>query len=111
LEETQNKGNLKVISSSFHSLYIEYAYFSRVIVEIMRADLNEDGIEDILVYWYDSSPQGTYGDGGTFLLTRRATDAPFERLSSWPEWKTPLQLWYSDIRPGMIFEDIMVSPT
>ena len=111
LEEIQNKGALKVISSTSHSLHIEYAYFSRIIVEIMRADLNEDGIEDILVYWYDSSLQGTYGDGGTFVLTRPTADAPFERLSSWPEWKTPLQLWYSDIRPGMIFEHIMVSPT
>jgi 5-methylcytosine-specific restriction endonuclease McrA len=103
LEEIQRKGNLKVILSISHSLHIEYGYFSRIIVEIMRADLNEDGIEDILVYWYDSSLQGTYGDGGTFVLTRRTTDAPFERLSSWPEWKTPLQLWYSDIRPGMVF--------
>jgi hypothetical protein len=111
LEEIQSNGNLKVVSSTSHSLHIEYAYFSRIIIEIMRADLNEDGIEDILVYWYDSSLQGTYGDGGTFVLTRRTADAPFERLSSWPEWQTPLQLWYSDIRPGMVFEDIMVSPT
>jgi hypothetical protein len=111
LEEVQTNGNLKVISSTSHSLHIEYDHFSRIIVEIMRADLDEDGIEDILVYWYDSSLQGTYGDGGTFVLTRRTADAPFERLSSWPEWKTPLQLWYSDIPPGMVFEDIMVSPT
>jgi 5-methylcytosine-specific restriction endonuclease McrA len=111
LEEIQSNGNLKVVSCTSHSLHIEYAFFSRIIVEMMRADLNEDGIEDILVYWYDSSLQGTYGDGGTFVLTRRTADAPFERLSSWPEWKAPLQLWYSDIRPGMVFEDIMVSPT
>jgi hypothetical protein len=114
LEEVQRNGNLKVVSSTSHSLHIEYAYFSRIIVEIMRADLDEDGIEDILVYWQDRSLQGTYGDGGTFVLTRRTADAPFESLSSWPEWKTPLQLWYSDIAEkttGMVFEDIMVSPT
>jgi hypothetical protein len=64
LEEVQSNGNLKIVSSTSHSLHIEYAYFSRVIIEIMRADLDEDGIEDILVYWYDSSLQGTYGDGG-----------------------------------------------
>jgi hypothetical protein len=118
LEEIQSNGNLKVISSTSHSLHIEYAYFSRIIVEIMRADLDEDGIEDILIYWYDSSLQGTYGDGGTFVLTRRTADAPFERLSSWPEWKTPLQLWYSD--PSGRFgeacalaarRDIWVTPT
>ena len=51
LEEIQSKGNLKLVSSTSYSLHIEYAYFSRIIVEIMRADLNEDGIEDILVYW------------------------------------------------------------
>ena len=114
LEQIQSNGNLKVVSSTSHSLHIEYAYFSRIIVEIMRADLDEDGIEDILVYWYDSSLQGTYGDGGTLVLTRRTADALFERLLSWPEWKTPLQLWYSDITEktaGMIFEDIMVTPT
>jgi hypothetical protein len=93
LEEVKGNGNLKVVSSTSHSLHIEYDYFSRIIVEIMRADLDEDGIEDILVYWYDSSLQGTYKNGGTFVLTRRAADAPFERLSSWPEWKNPLQLW------------------
>jgi hypothetical protein len=97
LEEVQSNGNLKVVSSTSHSLHIEYNHLSRIIVEIMRADLDEDGIEDILVYWYDSSLQGTYGTGGTFVLTRRTADAPFERLSSWPEFKTPLQLWYSDI--------------
>jgi hypothetical protein len=96
LEEVQSNGKLKVISSTSHSLHIEYEHFSRMIVEIMRADLNEDGIEDILVYARDSSLQGTYKNGGTFILTRRAADAPFERLSSWPEWKNPLELWYSD---------------
>jgi hypothetical protein len=114
LEEVQSNGNLKVVSSTSHSLHIEYNHFSRIIVEIMRVDLDEDGIEDILVYWYDSSLQGTYGEGGTFVLTRRTADAPFERLSSWPEWKTPLQLWYSDITEktaGMVFENIMVTPT
>jgi hypothetical protein len=86
----------------------------RIIVEIMRADLDDDGIEDILVYWQDRSLQGTYGDGGTFVLTRRTADAPSERLSSWPEWKTPLQLWYSDIperTAERTFEEIMVTPT
>jgi len=96
LEEVKGNGTLKVVSSTSHSLDIEYDYFSRIMVEIMRADLDEDGIEDILVYWYDSSLQGTYKNGGTFILTRRAADAPFERLSSWPEWKNPLELWYSD---------------
>jgi hypothetical protein len=114
LEEVQSNGNLKVVSSSSHSLRIEYAHFMRIIVEIMRADLDDDGIEDILVYWQDRSLQGTYGDGGTFVLTRRTADAPFERLSSWPEWKTPLQLWYSDIperTAERTFEEIMVTPT
>jgi hypothetical protein len=96
LEEVQSDGKLKVVSFTSHSLHIEDEHFSRIIVEIMRADLNDDGIEDILVYWRDSSLQGTYKNGGTFILTRRAAAAPFERLSSWPEWKNPLELWYSD---------------
>jgi len=113
LEQIQSNGNLKVVSSTSHSLHIEYSYFMRIIVEIMRADLNDDGIEDILVYWLDRALQGTYGDGGTFVLTRRTADGPFERLSTWPERKTPLQLWYSDIAEktsGMVFDDIMVTP-
>jgi hypothetical protein len=114
LEETRSSGRLKVVSSTSHSLHIEYAYFSRIIVEIMRADLDEDGIEDILVYWQDRALQGTYGDGGTFVLTRRTADGPFERLSSWPEWKTPLQLWYSDLAERIDerkSEEIMLIPT
>jgi hypothetical protein len=114
LEDVRRNGSLRVVSSSSHSLHIEYSDFMRIMVEIMRADLDEDGIEDILVYWYDRALQGTYGDGGTFVLTRRAAYGPLERLATWPEWKTPLQLWYSDVAEkaaGMGFKDIMATPT
>src|SRR5580700_9560977 len=40
LEEVQSNRHLKVVSATSHSLHIEYHDFSRIIVEIMRADLN-----------------------------------------------------------------------
>jgi hypothetical protein len=84
-------------------------------VEIMRADLDEDGIEDILVYWQDRALHGTYGDGGTFILSRRSAHAQFERLSSWPRQKTPLQLWYGEPSPETLARaaslDFRITPT
>ena len=45
--------------------------------EILRADLNDDGVEDILLGYHEWTLEGTYGAGGTVALTRLGKDQPF----------------------------------
>lgn len=48
------------------------------LVEAARADFTGNGIEDILVFEYYYSVQGTMGAGGVLLFTRNAQDQKFE---------------------------------
>jgi hypothetical protein len=45
--------------------------------EILRADLNDDGIEDILIGSYEWALEGTFGVGYAMALTRLGFDQPF----------------------------------
>ena len=47
--------------------------------ELLRADFNGDGIEDILVYSYYTIG-GTFGYGDVFVLTRRGESDRFSVL-------------------------------
>jgi len=48
------------------------------LIEAARADFDGDGIEDILVFSYEFSVQGTFGYGGITLLTRKEPGVRFE---------------------------------
>lgn len=59
----------------------------QLLIEVVRADLNGDGIEDIMLFEYCYATHGTMGFGGVRLITRFATnenftvlDAPTERV-------------------------------
>jgi hypothetical protein len=45
--------------------------------EILRADLNDDGIEDLLIGSYMWALEGTFGAGSTMVLTLLGLDQPF----------------------------------
>jgi hypothetical protein len=47
------------------------------LVEVLRADVDGDGVEDILVYEYCYATHGTLGYGGIQLLSRTSADALF----------------------------------
>jgi hypothetical protein len=94
LEDVRRDGNLRIISATSHSLHFEYNYMARMLFEVMRADLDGDGIEDILVYWYERAIEGTYGDGGTLVLTRRSQEALLDISELWPHRITPLDRFY-----------------
>ena len=51
---------------------------SRTLVEVMRMDLQGDGIEDILLYGYDRAIGGTFGAGFTMALTRKSPTGVLE---------------------------------
>jgi hypothetical protein len=48
------------------------------LVEVVRADFDGDGLEDILVFEYCYATHGTLGFGGIRLLSRRTAEGPFE---------------------------------
>ena len=71
------QGKVKIISSSSLSLTPHYNYMGLYLIEILRADLNNDGIEEVLLSWYEWALEGTFGAGGTVVLTRLGYDQPF----------------------------------
>lgn len=71
------QGRVKVVSSSPLSLTLHYDYMGLYLHEILRADLNDDGVEDLLLGTYEWALEGTFGAGGTVALTRLGTNQPF----------------------------------
>lgn len=51
------------------------------LVEVVRADFDSDGLEDILVFEYCYATHGTLGFGGIRLLSRRTAQGLFETAS------------------------------
>jgi hypothetical protein len=80
LAEVKAKGKLLVQSTTSHSLDFEYGGMSRILVEVLRMDLNGDGIEDILLYGYDRAIGGTFGAGFTIALTRTSPTGLLEEV-------------------------------
>lgn len=71
------QGRVKVVSSSPLSLTLHYDYMGLYLNEILRADLNDDGVEDLLIGSYEWTLEGTFGAGCTIALTRLGVDQPF----------------------------------
>lgn len=71
------QGRVKVVSSSPLSLTLHYNYMGLYLNEILRADLNDDGVEDLLLGIYSWTLEGTFGAGGTVALSRLGIDQPF----------------------------------
>jgi len=76
------QGRVKVVSSSPLSLTLHYDYMGLYLNEILRADLNDDGVEDLLVGRYSWALEGTFGAGGTIALTRLGIDQPFTKTEN-----------------------------
>ena len=72
------KGELVVKGVSQNSLIIEGYGMGQRLTEVLRADLNGDGIEDILLFEYCYAIGGTLGFGGNRILTRKSLDSKFE---------------------------------
>jgi hypothetical protein len=71
------QGEIKIISSSPLTLTLHYGYMGLYLYEILRADLNDDGIEDLLIGSYMRALEGTFGAGSTMVLTLLGLDQPF----------------------------------
>ena len=71
-------GELVVKGVSQNSLIVEGDVMGQRLIEVVRADLNGDGIEDILLFEYCYAIGGTLGYGGNRILTRKSSDGKFE---------------------------------
>jgi hypothetical protein len=80
--ELIKQGRVKIVSSSPLSLTLHYNYMGLCLNEILRADLNDDGIEDLLLGIYSWALEGTFGAGGTVALTRLGIDQQFTTVEN-----------------------------
>ena len=80
LADVVAKGNLIVTSSTSSSISFEYGGMSRILFELMRADLDADGVEDVLIFGYDRAIGGTFGGGFATTLTRKSLNGLFEEI-------------------------------
>jgi len=71
-------GKVKIISCPPMSLTLQYNYMALYLDEVLRADLNGDGFEDMLIRRYVRALGGTFGAGNTIALTRLGIDQPFK---------------------------------
>ena len=72
-------GVLMVESVSHNLLRIEVPKdMGQELVEVVRADFNGDGIEDILLFKWNYATHGTLGYGGICILTRKSMEGKFE---------------------------------
>lgn len=50
------------------------------LIEVLRADFNGDGLEEILLFEYCYATDGTFGAGGIRILSRNTFDGSFELI-------------------------------
>ncbi len=82
MREMIETGRVRIIERSLLSLQLEFNYMGLVLNEIMRADIDGDGVEDMLVGEYEYTTEGTYGAGSALLLTRSGPNEQFTFLTS-----------------------------
>lgn len=72
------EGELIVKGVSQNSLIIEGEAMGQRLIEVVRADFNNDGVEDILLFEYCYAIGGTLGYGVHLILTRKSSDGKFD---------------------------------
>jgi hypothetical protein len=71
-------GRVEVEESSRNHLSFTFSYLGQAYWTLLRADLNNDGIEDMLVSTYKWATQGTFGFGDVMVLTRLGPGQRFQ---------------------------------
>jgi hypothetical protein len=78
VQDLVDEGIARIRRVGVDSITIEAEDMGTVLWELMRADFDDDGIEDLLVYHYGYAVHGTLGAGATAMLSRKGSDARFE---------------------------------
>ena len=82
LADLASNGQLRIISMSSTRLQIEWNGAGAVLTELLRADLDGDDIEELLVQHYTYAVGGTLGFGQVGTLRRIGPDEMFSLLLS-----------------------------
>ena len=69
-----------VLGESQDTLTITWNGITAYVSEILRADLDGDGVEDLLYSYYSRVHKGTFGAGHVGVLTRRSDSAMLEEI-------------------------------
>ena len=85
---------LVVTEKSQNVLHVEGFDMGQTLEEIVRADFNNDGIEDVLLFESHHIKKATFADAGIIVLTRKSMNGKFEVLrpvesqqsSGFPYW-------------------------
>jgi hypothetical protein len=85
LAELCHDGRIKITDVGSRTLRFHWGYDGAILTELLRADFDGDGLEEVLVqnYWY--ATEGTLGYGSIGILRRTGPDSIFE----YDDWISP----------------------
>jgi len=95
-EKKIRNGELIVIEKDQNVLTTEGIGMEQLLREVVRADFNNDGIEDILLFEYHYATQGTLGFGGVIVLTRKSMNGKFEVVRPPNSMQSSVHPYWSD---------------
>ena len=70
-------GRVQIEQASRNHLRFTSSHMGQAYWVLLRADLNNDGVEDVLVSTYKWATGGTFAFGDVLVLTRQAADEQF----------------------------------
>ncbi len=73
------KASIKKLSSNL--IYIEHDHTWTFMFEVMRADVNSDGIQDLIINWGGGPSQGTLSVGEIKVLVRKNPEENFVEIN------------------------------
>lgn len=85
---------LVVMEKRQNVLHVEGSGMGQTLKEMVRADFNNDGIEDVLLFEHNYVKKATFASAGIIVLTRKSMNGKFEVLrplasqqsSAFPYW-------------------------
>ena len=86
LRELAQEDKITIADVSSTRLALEYKGCGAVLKELLRADLDRDGLEEILIQYYIYAIGGSFGASFIGVLRRSSPDAMFEFV---PNYRSP----------------------
>lgn len=80
IKELVESGEFKIRKTTSNSIQWEFGGNGQYIAELLKGDLNDDGIEDMLIFNYIYSVEGTFGYGFTQKWTKKKEAKYFELI-------------------------------
>ena len=81
IQDLVENGEATVKEVGSEMLAVQCDHGRTFMFEMMRADVNADGIEDMVIHWGGGPIRGTYRTASVVVLTRRSQDEMFSCIS------------------------------